>query len=524
MPSLVDQYSRPISARGLFPSPSSAPNESRPRPLLRPNHYENLKPLERKELCDYAQVIYAGVPNINAAIKMKANFAFSDGWHVTYKGTNKNYGTRMEAHINEEFYRDCNVLGQEHDFRSTLKEYSTAMDVMGQQASVFTNSGKVMVFPGTRIGTGNTFGFGLGMGGYAPWGRYDVIKDPKSQFDGARIIDGIIVDRNMVRIGVRIIGEDDSGNPTYVDYPSNVCRLDFESGEFPDQIFGVPTLATAVMSVIKVEDFDYYIKQAMILSASLAVGRKSKDGNPGNSHRIISEEDVDDGTGTGGTFTVKTAVQQVSAGIVELSRDNQEELTVLPFNRPSMDEQTFIERVETGYFAVHWPRQLIYGADTGKAMRPIGQQVRIIVWNRQSNAERFARFMVNRRIAWAMNNGRIPRNDAQFDAYNYEFNLPAEFTTDEANDAKIDLEKLGRSITSHQIIAAKSGHNAEKIAADNFKHKAMLMAKAVELSKKYPDWSPKECLSMVDNPFVNPPQEKPEPKEPKKPVDNQAGN
>src|SRR5687767_524317 len=124
---ILDQYGRTVCSRGLFPSPSHRPGENRPRPTLRPKTYENVTSYQREELVTYSRVIRAGIPNIDAALEMKANFAFGDSWHVTYKGTNKQWGRRMEAHINDEFYRDCNILGDAHDFHTTLKEFSFAM-------------------------------------------------------------------------------------------------------------------------------------------------------------------------------------------------------------------------------------------------------------------------------------------------------------------------------------------------------------------------------------------------------------
>ena len=40
-------------------------------------------------------------------------------------------------------------------------------------------------------------------------------------------------------------------------------------------------------------DFDYYIKQAMILSAAFAVTRKSRDGAPSTARRVTWDEDDD---------------------------------------------------------------------------------------------------------------------------------------------------------------------------------------------------------------------------------------
>ncbi len=368
MAPLVDQYGRTVSAGRLYPSPSSHARDSRPRPKVRPKIYENVTERDRQEQVAYASVIATRVPNIEAALGMKADFAVGDSWHVRYKGSNPAWGRRMEAYVNETYFRNCNLLGPTSDFHSTLKQLSLALDVQADYAAVFdNNTGLAQFIDCSRIGTGDNGAVSAGSGldrvntlgnDFSAWstnGRRQkgyVINDPASPFDGARIVDGVIVDQNLRCLGLRVLGYDEEGEPTYADIPKAQIHFNFEAVKWLNQLRGIPSLANLLDDSNTVEDANYYWGQAIKLSAAMSVTRKTKDGRPATA--AMQETEV---TGTdleGATRTYKIAVEDRGSGIVELSTDNNEEIGSVDYNRPSMEEAAFISRLETGFFHKHW--------------------------------------------------------------------------------------------------------------------------------------------------------------------------
>ncbi len=530
MASLVDQYGRTVSAGRLYPSPSSHARDSRPRPKVRPKIYENVTERDRQEQVAYASVIATRVPNIEAALGMKADFAVGDSWHVRYKGSNPAWGRRMEAYVNETYFRNCNLLGPTSDFHSTLKQLSLALDVQADYAAVFdNNTGLAQFIDCSRIGTGDNGAVSAGSGldrvntlgnDFSAWSTNGwrqkgyVINDPASPFDGARIVDGVIVDQNLRCLGLRVLGYDEEGEPTYADIPKAQIHFNFEAVKWLNQLRGIPSLANLLDDSNTVEDANYYWGQAIKLSAAMSVTRKTKDGRPATA--AMQETEV---TGTdleGATRTYKIAVEDRGSGIVELSTDNNEEIGSVDYNRPSMEEAAFISRLETGFFHKHWPRGLIYTNDIDRAAgRAIAQQVRQIVWGRQRILERTARWWVDRAIAHGMRTGRIPENVAAFDPYDYEFTLPGEFTLDEGNDGKLWLSFLGRGCITRGIIANKQGYQAAEITDANELDEDDLARRAEALHAKHNWLSPREWLLRLNNPFTNPPPEPTAPDEPK---------
>jgi len=465
---------------------------------------------------------------------MKADFAVSDAWHIRYLGNNKKWGKQMMAWLNESYFRNCNILGQAHDFRTTLRSLSTSLDKEADYGMVFDmNTGKAQVLDYSRISNsiyngkrgetlencrpvGNAPTYATGWGSYS--GEY-IIEDPNSWADGARLIDGVIVGPNLEPLGRRVVGFDVEGKPNYVDVPEAQIHFNFEA-VWTNQLRGIPTLANLLDAACVADDARAYWGQAILTSASMAVTRKSKDGRPATSG--LQETEVTTTDVEGNERTVTVAVERRAAGIVELSTDNNEEIGAVEFNRPSLNEREYIKDIETAYLHKHWPRGLIYTDDIDRAAgRAITQQVRQRVWQRQCSLERTARWWIDRAIQWGMKTGRIPQYDAAFDPYNYEFTLPGEFSLDEGNDGKMWLSFLGRGAITRGIICNKQGLQAAEVADANEADEDDMMTRAERLSAKHPWITPNQALQRLNNPFVNPPPDntQAQAEEPKKKTD-----
>jgi len=509
--------------QGLYSTPPIT--DGRQKPFLRMRSFENVTPWQRRDLINWCWGIYARISNVRGAIHFKTDFACSDGCFVEHRSTNKAWGKNAELYLNETYYNECNIQGQNHDFHTTLAEVSIALETHGQVGWMFDTdengkgTGKVKLISASSIGNGmspdsrvgKVFDLGnaatyltyWGLGLVGAYGA-NYFRLEKGPFAGNFLIDGIIVDRQMATLGYRVIGFDSDGKPSYADLPVGQMNLIFEP-KFTDQIMGYPGLSGIVEAVGTVDDWIYYMGQAMKQSAAWAVTRKSKDGRP-NTNSVQMTKVVNkapDGT----TSTRIVAHQLMQAGIVELATNNDEEIASVPFERPSLNEKAFIELIETGFFADLWPRDFIYTAGQGRAAARISVvQARQLVWKRHKTLAKFGKAWMQRKIAHAMSNGEIPKNDNLFDAYNLVLSSPAEISVDEGNDLKGDLLLMSRNLTSPDVICGKQGLNPETIEAQNTERRERLMDAAISLAAKKidpetqkPIWNPKEVLQMFDN-------------------------
>lgn len=508
--------------QGLYSTPSVT--EGRQKAFLRMRSFENVTPWQRRDLINWCWGIYAKISNVRGAIHFKTDFACSDGCYVEHRSTNKKWGKATEKFLNEVYYADCNLQGTNHDFHTTLSEISIALETHGQVGWMFdtdadgNGSGKIKLISATSIGNGmspesrvgKVFDLGnaatyltyWGLGLVGTYGA-NYFRIEKGPFSGNFLIDGIIVNNQMQTLGYRVIGFDAEGLPSCADLPLGQMNLIFEP-KFTDQIMGYPGLSGIVEAVGTVDDWIYYMGQAMKQSAAWAVTRKSKDGRPtsGVSYKPVTITAAD---GTSSTRIV--AHQLMQAGIIELATSNDEEIQTVPFERPSLNEKAFIELVETGYFADLWPRDFIYTAGQGRAAARISVvQGRQLVWKRHKTLAKFGKQWMQRKIAHGMLTGEIAKNDNLFDAYDLLLSTPQEISVDEGNDLKGDMSLLARGLTSPEVICGKQGLNVENIEAQIFERRERLMKKAVEISllnldseTGKPIWNAKEVLQMLDN-------------------------
>jgi hypothetical protein len=516
--------------RKLYPVPVTR-RDSRPQPILQPQTHQNVTPCDRWQLTNQSRALYGSHELISTAIKERAKFSFSNGCFIKSHSQDEDFAAALEAQINETFYANPNVLSDAHDMHSMLQNFSINLERDGGQAAVFDrDTGKILIIPTTLIGNGfglkaagegkisplgkDDYGhWGLSTGSFTSYGGMsygsDVIKDSNSPYDGARIVDGFIVDRNRARLAVRVLGFDDEGKPAYKDIPASQIRVDFKT-EWSDQIGFIPILATAIMSIVNVQDFDYYIKQAMQLAAQKAVTRTSKDGmaprasGVGYTYADASGNivQINPGEAPPATATRVQAYEMNVAGMVELSTENREEIKFVEFQRPSLNEEQFIERVQRGYLHKIWPYDLIFGKNTGRAyQRTLIQQTRMTIWEEQRLGQKFLDWAINMRTGWLMGRNQLPRNEKLFDPYNREIIWPAKITGDEGNDAKVDMDKLGRNLTTHEEICGSDGYTHTKIQKRNELYVAKLLKAADTIAAGYKDKGVtiKDVLMMLDN-------------------------
>lgn len=526
MSELFDQFHRPISSRGLYPSILSHPRDSRPKPIIRPKIYENQTSRERWEQVNYSMILATKVTGIDAALTMKANYVVGDAWHVSHQSDNPFFAEKAEQLFNENYYRNCNIIGQAHDWHSSLKTICRAFDVQGDFGVWFDGAdtkdrqatGQFQILDYSRIGTGVGTSVNVGNGleqckelgnaplGYQQWGYasgwgsflpYYIIRDTASPFNGMRIIDGIIVDQNLRTAGYRVLGYNDAGLPTYADVPAAMIHFNYEVGDWINQLRGIPKLANLLDDANSVSDIQYYWQQGIQLASQKMVWRESVDARSGSN---IEETTVAVQLPDGTTKNKLVAIEDAPAGLVEMSTKNGEKLGTLDLNRPSMEERSLVSLLETAYFHKHWPRPLIHTEDLNRApARAITQQVQIIVRQRQMSIERTARFIADRRIELGMRRGELPNNTNLYDPYNYAFSLPGKFTIDEGNDGKMMLTMLGRGTISRGIICNDMGVQEKKILKSNVASVEALAKAAEGIAAKH-DWMTEmEALNRLDN-------------------------
>lgn len=546
MADIVDQYGRSVRASALFKSPISRPQDFKKITPPRPKTFEAVLAWQRREMVDVARIIAAGVPTIDDALTQAGEFSVGHSWHIKSRGINRAWGKKRDEWFNYTYARNCNLRGAQNDWWSTLRQLNWTRKVQGDYGIIFDGqpyktsdgkqiepTGKFHVITYDRIGTGINVACSVNNGlenvhelgnnyltstyptlmvGF--YGMY-VIRDPNSIFNGQRIIDGRIVDANMRPLGWRVNGFNASGRAVYVDIPDSQMHVNFSARKMVDMVRGFPEIAEQILPVLHLDDIQDLISMAMKLASRVAVTRESSDGAPPSAGRQVYDEEVTDSDGN--VTKWKRAVEEIFPGFYELAVNNKESLKTLQFDRPSMNEEAFIARIETAVLHKLWPRALIYGGDAARAgIRSLAVQARTICEWDQLCLERSARWIADRATEFAMRTGIIPKNENLAEPYEYVFTVPGQFTVDEGNDNKMRLQSLGRCTISRGIICEADGYLAEEIEEQREAEETRLAAAAERMKAKYPWMSEKEWLLRFDSgdqnvSFSDSSQNKPEP-------------
>lgn len=514
MSTLVDQFGYATSSNRVYRTPSTVRAEDRPRTrtTLAPEMSRNVSAYDRRELIDASRQLKA-LPLIQGALRQKAMWACGE-WDVKFIGENKAWGQSMKEDIDNVGFKFATPNFENFPFQQLLKVTSEALDTDGAQLNVWIRTGanqfpQQKIVEATMISTqpprslGGYGAYGTRTGYGMPFETINGITLVKGgAYDGARIQDGVIFDRDNRRVAARVWGYDDSNNITFTDVPSEFSQLLFEPS-WANGVIGVPRMAAALVDLMRVGDINDWITTAIGIAARLAITRKTHGGDPGGAERTEINMPEPGGQGTIDSPTVPAQITQerIGAGIYELDA-NGEEISQVPFNRPSMEEEKFIYRINSeSLWSVSVPIQLFDPAAMGRAgARAVKEIFRMGIWERQQTLTRQTMGYLAWYIFKRMNNGSVPRNDERggADAFMWKVELPAEYTVDEGNDRAADLNDIKMGAKSRSAYLAKYGEDFDEVDAEIFNEIRKRAQKAAALTAEFPDKDFNQWLDTLE--------------------------
>ena len=416
-------------------------------------------------MVNYSRQVFAQIDTLWTAIDSKNNWAVGDAWDAHYTGTNHAWGEAFEDFINHQWMPNANIRGPQYDFKRSLKLSGLAWDVDGDDAMVLTETAngfpQIAFYPATKIASAVS-NFGARSSQFVDGG----------QFDGAKLFDGVIYDRNSRIIGLRIVAEDG----TFSDVSAYNADLAYEP-TWHDQGRGIPRVIVSLLKWLNLDDIDTFIQRSMKRAASVGVIVKNAEGEAAIGNELVAGQEVLDTGQTpidGSAVTDRqVAYEEIEGGeMYYLSASEGEEMTPLHFKNPHPNSEAFITRITRSAMAsVGWHIELLDMGSTSKApTRMLCDLANQNIWARQCTAYRRWRRAIAYATAKAMKSGYLRRNDDMRDAMSFEPGLPKPLSVDAGNDAQADREglKLG---THNKAIIAQRTHGLHYRAIDRQREK-----------------------------------------------------
>jgi hypothetical protein len=481
----------------LYPSPRFNLRSHRPRFWLGSDTKTNVSEYDRWEMVNHSRQLFAQIDALSSAVIQKNNWAFGDAWDAHYCGEIPAWGDAVEDWLNNVWMPNANVRGPQYGFKRSMLLSGFSWDVDGDDAMALVESAggfpQVAFYPSTKIAS-------YGAGRMSPQGQAPGGVIQGGEFDGAKLFDGIILDRNSRAIGLRIVAEDG----TFEDISSYNIDLAYEP-VWADQARGIPRIATSLLRWMSLQDIDEFIQRGMQRAASIGLIQKTEEGEAALGNEVITqEEDTAAPTGSG----AKVNYEEIEGGeMYYLSSAGNESIEGLTYKNPHPNTEAFIERLTRGCLAsVGWFIELLDLSSTGRApTRVLCEMANQSIWSRQRTGYRRWRRAISYAVCKAMKTGAIPRNNDTVDALSWEPGLPKPLSVDAGNDAQADREALKLGLSTKAIIYQK-WHGMHYRSGDRQRAKELreTLAEAEAISSEHNWLSKDRALELLEQRSPNP--------------------
>lgn len=272
------------------------------------------------------------------------------------------------------------------------------------------------------------------------------------KFDGALIVDGVILGDSFDVLGYRVLGdkkEDDR------DFSVNDMRLHFIP-KYADQFRGFSHLATAAIGIQDVHESRRLELLAQKLLASTVIVEQNETGGPDPGHANIVVPG-NEGSATSES-TAPVYGKEINGGETKYFRSgSQSKLEVLTGDRPTVNQREFsAELVRQAIHGIGW--SVDYALDPTKAG---GAQMRIVVENCNRTLD-FLRKVTEKRRKWvdgwriakAIKSGWIAASN---DWWRWEYQFAARLTADKKYDSEVDINEMVSGVGTQSGACARRG-------------------------------------------------------------------
>ena len=443
---LEKKWSSGYSSNNLHESATQTPDRKN-IPLLDYDTHRNVSNIGRRVMLSLGRFLYSNFSTVRGALQEQAGFA-SSSYVAQYTGRNVAWGEQAEEWMRQHD-KIIDVAGAPFNMRIYRRNLILAVLRDGDMGTVLvkTPNGypKIQCIPSHRIGSrlsDDTVRGGL--------------------YDGARIIDGVIVDDQGAAIAYRVMGENPWDHTTYTDVSARDMFLSYIP-EYVDQKRGWSSLGSCLFDFQDVKEFRAFELLAQKVGAAITLIEKNVEGEaqPGAPYiGLPTSTDTTAGTATGLVTETMTG-----GGIIRYLRSTDPNAAIEPFqnDRPSANQQAFEDKVvRSAFHGMGW--SIDFSLDPSKVggapMRVVVAKINRQIEEKQDLILEPAVVRINGfRLGVAMqpfDKGGIEALDFDPDWWKWDYQGPAKFTADAKYDSDV-------AINEH-----RSGHRTLKtIAADN---------------------------------------------------------
>lgn len=336
-------------------------------------------------------------------------------------------------------------------------------------------------------------------------------------FDGARIIDGIIVSDYGERLGYRVLLSDSGyALSNYRDIPAKDIIHSFIP-EYAEQLRGISPIGKSVFDYMDVNETRAFEKASLKLGSHYGMIVKNEGGTVDKAKQLVQAASTSADATTGAAQTLSSQVVN-GVGVYYFKAGTGQGLEPVKNDRPSANQQNFeSEVIRSAFFGNNWSVDFSLNPTKvgGAPMRVVVEKVNRTIRLVQSMAlEPVCRRIDGWRVAKAQKIGALPDD---VDWWKWEYQFPAEITADKKYDSDVDIAEMRSGIRSPQKAIGKRGQYWEDTQDELIDYNVRGIKRTQEKAKAASvelEWK-----DVVWNTPNGPQQEQPEPETDAEPKD-----
>lgn len=491
VPLLVDARGNPISSRsygtGFSQSnhliQAATQNNDRKRIAdLDKDPHRNVSNVGRRTLMTLGRWLWSNFPVIRGTVKEMADLTAAQLIPQFY-GADQAWGEAAETLLIEHD-KICDVAGPPYDMASNRRSLIISTIRDGDRGTVLVDNGQgyplMQVIPAHRIQS---------PGGIS--GEQFVKGGP---YDGARIIDGVVVDDIGRAIAYRVVSGWDGSGETYI--PARDFILSFEP-DYDGQVRGFSQLGAIIFDMMDVQESRQFELTAQKLAASIGLVETNETGTADPAKSIMGEAPSLNDDGTKAT----TRTEQVDGVMIRYFRAGTgSKLDTHRADRPTQNQRDFEHGIiRAAIHALGW--SIDFSLDPTKVG---GNQGRVVVdkINRRigylrdrvilPSIRRFDQYRISKFIQL----GLIPKND---EWWKWEYQPGKRLTGDERYQSDVAIQEVSAGFKSMRQAIGDNGSYWRDVVNDKAEEADYVFARADALAKKY-NVSFQEALAQIANP------------------------
>ncbi len=420
-------------SNGLIASATQQTDRKR-IPRLDYDIHRNVSDYGRLTILSLGRWVYSNFPMVRGALHEQAEYAASV-FLPQYYGRNSEWGIAAEAWM-ENHDNICDVAGMPYNMRTYRRNLLMSVKRDGDMLTVLIKSPSGYPFlqciPGHRVGSEP----GL-----------DVVKG--GEYDGARIVDGVIVNGYGAPMAYRVqTGEDSFDYKQFIDISVRDCFLSFVP-EYVGQLRGFSLLGSSLFDWQDIAENRRFQLIAQKISSKIGLMQWN---DAGQADRDGSGDGMIAPATSANALPIET-VQSDGVDVVYMRANAGHKIEALKNDNPSVNGQNFEATIVRSAFAgMDWSVDFsldpskIGGAPmrvvVDKLCKTIGADQDLIL---SPACKRFDGFRVSCAMQPAV--GALPWDD---DWYKFAYQGPAKPTADRKYDSDVAIQEIEKGLSTRK--------------------------------------------------------------------------